>query len=296
VWTLKGATDKRVSSSNKAPTNAFQLSYVTKLVETFTNYYSMSSTNVSFAISEAQSALDNFVEDGSVQEGAYVELSNHLKKIKEEKEDEAEEVKKMLLAELIVANPFIIGTPFESMSPIDIDLARGVIKLARSKKCLPPDWWNEFISAYKDVIFDYTVGIFDAMDRAHAFAFFVKHLCCKEEVELCKVLRESKICFVCHFQEDFFDGPATVDEDQDAFDNFLIDILSEAPGLVVSLHECTCKAEHKSDYDLGIQVARDHACCHWSDKEFERVVGKKSRKRGRGKSRPPTNIVCSNCD
>ena len=112
---------------------------------------------------------------------------------------------------------------------------------------------------------------------------------------MCKVLRESKICFVCHFQEDFFDG-SDEEEDQDAFDNFLIDILSEAPRLVLSLHDCSAKAQHKSDYDMGIQVARDHACCHWSDKEFERVVGRKSRKRGRSKSRPPPGTVCSNCD
>ena len=109
----------------------------------------MTSTNVSAAISEAQSALDEFVADGSVQEGAYVELSNHLKKIKEEKEESAEEDKKRLLTELIVANPFIIGTPVEDLDPLDIDLARRAIKLAKSKKCLSSDWWNEFINAYK---------------------------------------------------------------------------------------------------------------------------------------------------
>ena len=255
----------------------------------------MSSTNVSYAISEAQSTLDDFVADGSVQEGAYVKLSNHLKKIKEEKDDAAEESKKRLLSELIVANPFIIGTPVEDMCPLDTDLAYAAMNLARSKKCLDANWWNEFIGAYMDVIFDYTVGIFDGVDRAFAFASFVKHLRCNEEIELCKVLKQSKKCFVCHFQEDFFDG-SDEEDDQYAFDNFLLDVLTEAPRLIINMHECNAKAKHKSDYDLGIRVARDMACCHWLDNEFVRVVGKKTRKRGRSKSLPPVDSVCPNCD
>lgn len=239
----------------------------------------MSAPAVTCAISQAQTELDGCAEDESVQEGAYVKLSNSLKEIKEKWDDGIDEAKREMYADLALYNPDILGTPTPHIHPLDMDLAAMIFSRANSNEVTTIDtvWWFIVMNSYRDIIFEYTTGIFCKHRRMTAFRDLI-HLCdCKMETQLCKTLKDSNTCFICHFQED-------IGDDEGELDEFVVDVLCETPRLIINLHECPGKSQHKIDYDMSIAVARKHACeCHWGDIAFQQVVGKRPRKRRNGK-------------
>lgn len=237
----------------------------------------MSSTNVSVEISEAQSALDAFAEDGSVQEGAYIELSNHLKKIKEKKQEDMQQEKREFLAEYILNDPTMMQYSLIGFSVLDIELADAVFKHARAKYDVDETMFYILLESYGRMIFQWSTDDYDQKERMEAFVDITKLLTCKEKLLLCKTLEHTEQCVVCTLM---FDEAYP----EDLTDSF-ISAIQAMPRLVVNYDKCPDKKDHPKNLSSAVRVAQESACaCNWADAEFVRVVGRKRL------------TVCQECD
>jgi len=227
---------------------------------------------LSVKLGEAQCALDEAAENGELQEGAYMRISNKLKDCVDYIDNNGLSAKLETFVDMTHYAPALAVAPIANVWPLGYNVVQMVVSAAR-KNNESDTWWNSLIQTYVKAIFDRNMAAAfehevsqlerEAQLRMDAFIDLVDLLLCSEDKKLSCALFNDNTCFMCYFT-DFVDSKTIHD--------FAEGVMMRAPRLILNLCECT--THRKKGFTRLKSVAKAHACsCVWNSAAFTYVAG-----------------------